>query len=97
MRSSPDNDAVQNTILDQGVTWPWMTNEKQIADLGVIGDAQAASAEFGLYLLKQIEDMAGPDIQAALGQAAPCARPEQIVAPILAYSTVPHRYFADIW
>ena len=60
LRSSPDNDAVQNTILDQGVTWPWMTNEKQIADLGVIGDAQAASAEFGLYLLKQIEDMAGP-------------------------------------
>lgn len=60
LRSSADNDAVQNTILDQGVTWPWMTNEKQIADLGVIGDAQAASAEFGLYLLKQIEDMAGP-------------------------------------
>ena len=34
--------------------------QKKLADLGVIGDAQAASAEFGLYLLKQIEDMAGP-------------------------------------
>jgi creatinine amidohydrolase len=56
----PDNDAVRTTILDQAVTWPWTTNEAQIANLGVIGDAQAASAELGLSLLKQIEEMAGP-------------------------------------
>jgi creatinine amidohydrolase len=55
-----DSSAVQTTILDQAVTWPWTTNEAQIANLGVIGDAQAASAEFGLSLLKQIEEMAGP-------------------------------------
>jgi len=60
LQRSPDNDAVRTTILDQAVTWPWTTNEAQIANLGVIGDAQAASAEFGLSLLKQIEEMAGP-------------------------------------
>src|SRR5215467_5397468 len=60
LQRSPDNDAVRTTILDQAVTWPWITNEAQIANLGVIGDAQAASAEFGLSLLKQIEEMAGP-------------------------------------
>jgi creatinine amidohydrolase/Fe(II)-dependent formamide hydrolase-like protein len=51
---------VQTIILDQAVTWPWTTNEAQIANLGVIGDAQAASAEFGLSLLEQIEEMAEP-------------------------------------
>jgi len=51
LQRSPNNDAA--------VTWPWTTNEAQIANLGVIGDAQAASAEFGLSLLKQIEEVAG--------------------------------------
>jgi creatinine amidohydrolase/Fe(II)-dependent formamide hydrolase-like protein len=66
LQSLPNRDAVQTTVLDQAVTWPWTTNEKQIADLGVIGDAQAASAEFGLYLLKQIAEMAGPVFQQLL-------------------------------
>src|SRR5262249_20134938 len=60
LQRAADNDAVRTTILDQAVTWPWTTNEAQIANLGVIGDAQSASAEFGLSLLKQIEEMAGP-------------------------------------
>jgi creatinine amidohydrolase len=56
--SSINRDVVKATILDQNVTWPWTTNEKQIADLGVIGDAKAASAEFGECLLSQIEEKA---------------------------------------
>ena len=58
LQSSINRDAVRATILDQNVTWPWTTNEKQIADLGVVGDAQAASAEFGHRLLSQIDKMA---------------------------------------
>ena len=38
---------VRETILDPAVTWPWTTDDKRIADQGVIGNAQAASAEFG--------------------------------------------------
>lgn len=52
-------DAVRATILDQAVTWPWMTNEKAIADMGIIGDAKSASAEFGNQLLEKITDAAG--------------------------------------
>jgi creatinine amidohydrolase/Fe(II)-dependent formamide hydrolase-like protein len=59
LKNSPDGDEVRATILDQAVTWPWTTDEKQIANLGVIGDAQAASAEFGQRLLDQIAEMAG--------------------------------------
>jgi creatinine amidohydrolase len=54
-----DADAVRTVILDQAVTWPWTTNEKQIADMGVIGDPQAATVEWGEHLLEQITKNAG--------------------------------------
>ena len=54
-----DADTVRSVILDQAVTWPWTTNERQIADAGVIGDPKAASAEFGEHLLDQVAENAG--------------------------------------
>jgi creatinine amidohydrolase/Fe(II)-dependent formamide hydrolase-like protein len=54
-----DADTVRSVILDQAVTWPWTTSEKQIADAGVIGDPKAASAEFGEHLLDQVAENAG--------------------------------------
>ncbi|MFZ0259533.1 MAG: creatininase family protein [Pseudolabrys sp.] len=66
LKNSPSGDSVRATILNQAVTWPWTTNEKEIADLGVIGDAHAASAEFGQRLLGQIAEMAGPVIKQLL-------------------------------
>jgi creatinine amidohydrolase/Fe(II)-dependent formamide hydrolase-like protein len=54
-----DADAARRVILDPAVTWPWATNEKQIAEIGVIGDPKAASAEFGERLLTQIANNAG--------------------------------------
>ena len=66
LQNSPNSNAVQTTIVDQAVTWPWTTNEAQIANLGVVGDAQAASAEFGLHLFKQIEEMAEPVLKQLL-------------------------------
>ena len=47
LKNPPEGDAVRKTILQRGVTWPWSTDDKRIADTGVIGDAKAASAEFG--------------------------------------------------
>jgi len=66
LKNSPGGDSVRVTILDQAVSWPWTTDEKQIADLGVIGDAHAASAELGQTLLSQIEEMAEPIIKQLL-------------------------------
>jgi creatinine amidohydrolase len=51
--------AVRATILDQAVTWPWTTNEKQIADMGVVGDPKAASAELGQRMLDRVAENAG--------------------------------------
>ena len=59
LRDGPSKDAVRSTILDQAVTWPWTTNDKNIADTGVIGEARSASAEFGEQLLEKIVEAAG--------------------------------------
>ncbi len=54
-----DSSAARAVILDPAVTWAWTTNEKKIADAGVIGDPKAASAEFGEQLLDQVAKNAG--------------------------------------
>jgi len=51
-------DAVRTTILDQAVTWPWTTRDQEIADMGVIGNPKAASAEFGERLLNHVAEKA---------------------------------------
>jgi len=52
-------EAISKTILNWGVTWPWTTNDKRLADIGVIGDAQAASAEFGTKIFDHVVEAAG--------------------------------------
>jgi len=59
LKNPPAGEAIRKTILGRGVTWPWSTDDKQIADLGVIGDAQAASAEFGKQVLDHVVETAG--------------------------------------
>lgn len=59
LRNPPDAENVRRTVLDPAVTWPWTTNDKRIADMGVIGDAKAASAEFGERLLARVVEAAG--------------------------------------
>jgi creatinine amidohydrolase len=54
-----DAGAVRTVILDPAVTWPWTTNEKQIADNGTIGDPKAATVELGERLLEQVANNAG--------------------------------------
>jgi creatinine amidohydrolase/Fe(II)-dependent formamide hydrolase-like protein len=41
------------------VSWAWTTDDKRIADMGVIGDAKAASAEFGERILGRMVEAAG--------------------------------------
>ena len=59
LKNPPSGETVAKTILDPAVSWPWTTDDKRIADLGVIGDAQAASAEFGQRLLDHVTEKAG--------------------------------------
>jgi len=59
LKNPPDGDRVRRTVLDPAVTWPWTSDESDGADLGVIGDPRAGSAEFGNRLLEQVVERAG--------------------------------------
>jgi creatinine amidohydrolase len=59
LTNPPKADAVRRTILRRGVTWPWTTEDKRIADFGVIGDPRAASAEFGQGIIDRVIEAAG--------------------------------------
>lgn len=59
LKNPPDAKAIGETILDRGVSWPWTSDDKQLADMGVIGDARAATAEFGLKLFDSVVEKAG--------------------------------------
>jgi creatinine amidohydrolase/Fe(II)-dependent formamide hydrolase-like protein len=41
-------------IFDRGVTWPWRTDDPQLAEAGIIGDPPAASAEMGRAMVESI-------------------------------------------
>ena len=59
LNNPPGAEAIRNTILKEGVTWPWTTDDKRLADMGVIGDAQAASTEFGQHIVDHVVEVAG--------------------------------------
>jgi creatinine amidohydrolase/Fe(II)-dependent formamide hydrolase-like protein len=59
LKNPPEGDAVRTTILQRGVTWPWSTDDKRIADTGVIGDPSAASAEFGQGIIDRVVETVG--------------------------------------
>jgi len=59
LKNPPSGAIIRQTVLDPAVSWPWTTNDRHIADMGVIGDAQSASAEFGERLLDRATEMAG--------------------------------------
>jgi creatinine amidohydrolase len=59
LKNPPDATAIRETILNRGVSWPWSTNDERLADRGVIGDARAASAEFGMKLFDHVVEAAG--------------------------------------
>ncbi len=59
LKNPPGATSIRKTILENGVTWPWTTDDKQLADMGVIGDAHAASAEFGQHIIDHIVETAG--------------------------------------
>lgn len=70
LKSPPDNDEIAHLILDQGVTWPWSSGDKRIADQGVTGDAKAASAQLGERILASIVDETRPILERLLKRRA---------------------------
>ena len=66
LKNPPEGAAIRKIILDPAVSWPWTTDDKRVADMGVIGDARAASAEFGQRILEHVTEMAGGSLKQLL-------------------------------
>jgi creatinine amidohydrolase len=66
LKMPPDGEAIRKTILQRGVTWPWTTDDKRIADTGVIGDPKAASAAFGQGIIDRVVETAGAALRQLL-------------------------------
>ena len=63
LKNTPDQAAIRALILDPGVTWPWSTGDTRIADMGIIGDAQAASVEHGKAIVERAVEAIGPALK----------------------------------
>ena len=50
----PDPNAIERAILDLGVSWPWSSGDRTLADQGVTGDVDVATAEFGRQILDSL-------------------------------------------
>jgi creatinine amidohydrolase len=50
----PDKDEIDKRILDRGVSWPWSSGDRALAEQGVTGDAASASAEFGQQVIESL-------------------------------------------
>jgi creatinine amidohydrolase len=51
--------AIHALVLDPAMNWPWSSDDKRIAELGVIGDARDASVEHGHAIVARVVEAAG--------------------------------------
>ncbi|AMN41430.1 creatininase family protein [Rhodoplanes sp. Z2-YC6860] len=51
--------AIHALVLDPATSWPWSSDDKRIAEQGVIGDARDASVEHGQAIVSRVVDVAG--------------------------------------
>lgn len=63
LKSAPRGDAIRALILDPAASFAWSSDDKRIADAGVIGDARAATVEHGRAIVERVVAAAGPILQ----------------------------------
>jgi creatinine amidohydrolase len=54
-----DQDAIAALIFDRGTTWPWRSDDPRLSHDGAMGDARAASAEFGNAIIDSVVARSG--------------------------------------
>jgi creatinine amidohydrolase len=53
-RGPSGGDAIRSLVLDPATSWPWSSDDKRIAALGVMGDAREASVEHGQAIVARV-------------------------------------------
>ena len=62
-KNPPDDTAIRALVLDPATSWPWSSEDRRLAEAGVIGDAHAASAELGRSIVERVVEAAGAVLQ----------------------------------
>jgi len=53
-RGPSGGDAIRSLVLDPATSWPWSSDDKRIAALGVMGDARDASVVHGQAIVERV-------------------------------------------
>jgi creatinine amidohydrolase/Fe(II)-dependent formamide hydrolase-like protein len=62
----PQADAIAALIFDRGASFPWRSDDPRLATRGVIGDAHAATVEFGRAIIDSVIEEARGALQRLL-------------------------------
>jgi len=65
-RGPSGGDAIRALVLDPETSWPWSSDDKRIAALGVMGDAREASVEHGNAIVARVVGAAEPVLRQLL-------------------------------
>ena len=71
LKEPPDGAAVRALILDPAASFPWSSDDRRIAEAGVIGDAREASVEHGNAIVARVVEAAGQVLGRLRENAAP--------------------------
>jgi creatinine amidohydrolase/Fe(II)-dependent formamide hydrolase-like protein len=69
LKSPPDGNAIRSLVLDPAVSWPWSSDDKRIADTGIMGDVSGASVEHGRVIVERVVAAAGDLLRRLLDNA----------------------------
>jgi creatinine amidohydrolase/Fe(II)-dependent formamide hydrolase-like protein len=59
LKATSDGEAVRALVLDPAASFAWSSDDRRIAEAGVIGDARAASPEHGRIIVERVVEAAG--------------------------------------
>jgi creatinine amidohydrolase len=65
-RGPSGGDAIRALVLDPETSWPWSSDDKRIAALGVMGDAREASVEHGNAIVARVVGATEPVLRQLL-------------------------------
>jgi creatinine amidohydrolase len=54
LKGTANGEAVRALILDPAASFPWRSDDRRVAELGVIGDAREASVEYGQGIVARV-------------------------------------------
>jgi creatinine amidohydrolase len=79
-KNMPDPKAIAALVFDRGTTWPWRTDDPQLAQRGVIGEAATASPARGKRIIGSIVEEVRAVLERLLENQRPVRNTDNAIA-----------------